>query len=369
MKKLMILALLVTGFALTSNAQEEKKKTVIELPQWVKNIKLSGYGMLQYQVQNPDDKTENSFNLRLMRLILDGKISDFAWRIQFQGSSNAGPGNPTVMLVDLFAEWQKYEFFRVKVGQFKRAFTFENPTHPITQGWYSYATVINSLSGFGDRSGEKASGGRDIGIQIQGDFLKNASGRNLFHYQIGIYNGEGINQKDRDNRKDVIGGIWFMPVKGVRIGAFGWTGSRGDMTWTDENGEERSGSISKNRYCLSAEYDKDEYTFRAEYIHSQGWGAVKVDSRTVDFSKGDKADGFYVFGIVPVIKSKLHAKARYNVYRPSKEWSTSKTMYEIGLNYFITKNIQINAEYALVNDRSLLKHNYNFADIQLDFKF
>ena len=353
----MILVLLVTGFALASNAQEEKKKTVIELPQWVKNIKLSGYGMLQYQVQNPDDKTENSFNLRLMRLIFDGKIGDFAWRVQMQGSSNAGPGNPTVMLVDLFAEWQKYEFFRVKAGQFKRAFTFENPTHPITQGWYSYATVINSLSGFGDRSGEKASGGRDIGIQIQGDFLKNASGRNLFHYQIGIYNGEGINQKDRDNRKD------------VRIGAFGWTGSRGDMTWTDENGEERSGSISKNRYCLSAEYDKDEYTFRAEYIHSQGWGAVKVDSRTVDFSKGDKADGFYVFGIVPVIKSKLHAKARYNVYRPSKEWSTSKTMYEIGLNYFITKNIQINAEYALVNDRSLLKHNYNFADIQLDFKF
>ena len=74
----MILVLLVTGFALTSNAQEEKKKTVIELPQWVKNIKLSGYGMLQYQVQNPDDKTENSFNLRLMRLILDGKIADLA---------------------------------------------------------------------------------------------------------------------------------------------------------------------------------------------------------------------------------------------------------------------------------------------------
>jgi predicted porin len=160
-----------------------------------------------------------------------------------------------------------------------------------------------------------------------------------------------------------------MPVKGVRIGAFGWTGSRGDMTWTDENGNECKGSVSKNRYALSAEYDKDEWTFRAEYIHSQGWGATKVDSRTVDFSKGDKADGFYVFGIVPVIKSKLHAKARYNLYRPTKEWSTSKTMYEVGLNYFITKNIQINAEYARVNDRTLGKHNYNFADIQLDFKF
>ena len=234
MKKLMILALLMTGFALTSNAQEnEKKKTVIELPQWVKNIKISGYGMLQYQADdkygsgldkdgNPVKNHENAFNLRLMRLIMDGKIGDFAWRVQMQGSSNAGPGNPTVMLVDLFAEWQKYEFFRVKAGQFKRAFTFENPTHPITQGWYSYATVINSLSGFGDRSGEKASGGRDIGLQIQGDFLKNAAGRNLLHYQIGVYNGEGINQKDKDNRKDIIGGIWVMPVEGVRIGAFGW---------------------------------------------------------------------------------------------------------------------------------------------------
>lgn len=370
MKKLMLLALLTTGFALTVNAQDsEKKKTVIELPQWVKDIKISGYGMLQYQAQNPDEKSENAFNLRLMRLIMDGKIGDFAWRAQVQGSSNAGPGNPTVMLVDLFAEWQKYDFFRVKAGQFKRAFTFENPTHPITQGWFSYAQIINSLSGFGDRSGEKSSSGRDIGLQIQGDFLKNAAGRNLLHYQIGVYNGEGINQKDKDNRKDIIGGIWFMPVKGVRIGAFGWTGSRGDMTWTDEQGNAHKESISKNRYCLSAEYDKDEWTFRAEYIHSQGWGATKVDSREVDFSKGDKADGFYAFGIVPVIKKKLHAKARYNMYRPTKEWSTSKTMYEIGLNYFIYKNIQTNAEYARVNDRSLGKHNYNFFDVQLDFRF
>ena len=370
MRKLMFLVLMTTGFALTVNAQDsEQKKKVIELPQWVKDIKISGYGMLQYQAQNPDEKSENAFNLRLMRLIMDGKIGDFAWRAQVQGSSNAGPGNPTVMLVDLYAEWQKYDFFRVKAGQFKRAFTFENPTHPITQGWYSYATVINSLSGFGDRSGEKSSGGRDIGLQIQGDFLKNAEGRNLLHYQIGVYNGEGINQKDKDNRKDIIGGIWVMPIKGVRIGAFGWVGSRGDMTWTDEQGNAHKGSISKNRYCLSAEYDKDEWTFRAEYIHSQGWGATKVDSREVDFSKGDKADGFYAFGIVPVIKKKLHAKARYNMYRPSKEWSTSKTMYEVGLNYFIHKNVQINAEYARVNDRTLAKHNYNFFDVQLDFRF
>jgi len=366
MKKLMALALM--AFALTVNAQEEKKKALIELPQWVKNIKISGYGMLQYQGEDKEGGTHNEFNLRLMRIMMDGKIGDFDWRAQIQGTSNAGPGNPTVMLVDLYTEWRKYDFFKVKVGQFKRAFTFENPTNPITQGWYAYANVINQLSGFGDRTGEKASGGRDIGLQIQGDFLKNASGRNLLHYQIGVYNGEGINQKDKDNRKDIIGGLWVMPIKGVRIGAFGWTGSRGDML-DPVTGEKRS--VEKNRYALSAEYDKDEWTFRAEYIHSQGWGAASAGNnvREIDYSKGDKADGFYIFGIVPVIKSKLHAKARYNTYRPQKEWGTSKTMYEIGANYFINKNLQINLEYARVNDRSLAKHNYNFVDVELDFRF
>jgi hypothetical protein len=372
MRKLLTLALM--AFVLTAQAQE---KTTVEVPGWVKNFKLSGYGMLQYQAEDKEGAEHNEFNLRLMRLIVDGKIGDFDFRAQMQGSSNVGPGNPTLMLVDLYAEWAKHKEFRVRAGQFKRAFTFENPTHPITQGWYSYAMVINNLSGFGDRTGEKASGGRDLGIQVQGDLFPNANGRRLLHYQVGVYNGEGINLKDKDNKKDIIGGLWVMPVQGVRIGAFGWTGTRGDMTWTEVDGGGNTvnckGSIRKNRYAFSAEYDKDEYTFRAEYLHSQGWGVSRdyegKDSRVVDFSRGDKADGWYVFGIVPVIKSKLHAKARYNAYRPEKLWSTSKTMYEVGVNYFFTKNLQLNAEYARVNDRSLAKHNYNFVDVELDFRF
>jgi predicted porin len=211
--------------------------------------------------------------------------------------------------------------------------------------------VINNLSGFGDRTGEKSSGGRDIGLQVQGDLFPNADGRRLLHYQVGVYNGEGINQKDKDNRKDIIGGLWVMPVSGVRIGAFGWTGSR-------------AGIGEKNRYALSAEYDKNEYTFRAEYLHSQGMGA--------NAALGDKADGWYAFGIVPVVKSKLHAKARYQCYRQAKEWNSSKTMYEVGMNYFFTKNLQLNLEYARVNDRSIAnpdKHNYNFVDAELDFRF
>ena len=263
-----------------------------------------------------------------------------------------------------------------------------------TQGWYSYANVINALSGFGDRTGEKSSGGRDIGIQFSGDLFPNAEGRRLLHYQIGVYNGEGVNSKDADNKKDIIGGLWVMPIAGLRIGAFGWTGTKGSMSTTYNYLSQVAGadpgvmelktsnatiiSARKNRYCLSAEYDKDEYTFRAEYLHSQGWGS--------NLNFGDKADGWYLFGIVPVIKSKLHAKARYQCYRQNKCWNSetieatdgsgktytfggAKTMYEVGVNYFFTKNLQMNFEYARVNDRSLAKPNYNFVDLELDFRF
>ena len=377
MKKLFWMMALMASMTMTANAetlpeveetQATQEKATVEVPAWVKNIKFSGYGMLQYQGQDKEGDHSNTFNLRLARFILDGKIGDFDWRAQIQGTNAKGPGEPTVQLVDLYAEWRKYPEFKIRAGQFKRAFTFENPTHPITQGWRGYADVINNLSGFGDRTGEKSSGGRDLGIQVAGDILPNASGRKLLHYQVGIYNGEGINMKDKDNKKDIIGGMWVMPIKGLRIGAFGWTGTRGEMatTYVDPILGRQTitlKSVRKNRYCLSAEYDKDEYTFRAEYIHNQGWGS--------NLEYGDKADGWYAFGIVPLIKGKLHAKARYQTYRVAKEWNSSVNQVECGLNYFFTKNLEMHVEYSHVNDRKLAegKHNYNLVDVELDFRF
>ena len=372
-RQTLLLALLASTMISVSAEELESKgtndeKATIEVPAWVKNIKFSGYGMLQYQGTDQEGAKSNSFNLRLARFILDGKIGDFDWRAQIQGTNAKGPGEPTVQLVDLYAEWRKYPEFKIRAGQFKRAFTYENPTHPITQGWRAYADVINNLSGFGDRTGEKSSGGRDIGIQFSGDLFPNANGRRLLHYQVGVYNGEGINTKDQDNRKDIIGGLWVMPIKGLRIGAFGWTGSRGGML-DPVTGVTRS--VEKNRYALSAEYSTGEYMFRGEYLHSQGWGSAKAANnvREIDYSKGDKADGWYVFGIVPVINSKLHAKARYQCYRSMKDWGSAKTSYEVGLNYFFTKNLEMHLEYARINDRSLTKHDYNMVDVELDFRF
>ncbi len=341
-KIFMTMALAV--LTLAANAQEKTTK-------WYDNLKFSGYGMVQYQASDQEDAENNGFNLRLVRLALEGRAhKDFYWKAQMQINGNTydpDKSKTDIRLVDLFGEWQKYEFFKVKAGQFKRPFTFENPMHPITQGFMSYSQNVTKLAGFSDRTGEQGSNGRDIGLQVQGDFLKNDNGRNLLHYQVGVFNGEGINQKDRDNRKDIIGGLWVVPVTGLRIGAFGWTGTRAAV------GE-------KNRYAFSGEYAKDDWTFRTEYIHSQGWNAT----HTID-----KADGIYALCIAPVQKNKFHVKARYDLYREAKEWGQSKTMYEVGADYVFTKNLQVNLEYARVNDRTAANHNYNMVDVELDFRF
>ena len=344
MKRIMTIALM-TVFTTTISAQEKK---TIELPAWIQNVKLSGYGMVQYQGHDKENAHENSFQLRLVRLALEGRIQqDWYWKLQMQINGNTSSLNASPRVVDVFAEWQKYKYFMVKAGQFKRPFTFENPMHPITQGFMSYSQPISKLAGFSDRTGEQSSNGRDIGLQIQGDFLKNKDGRNLLHYQIGVFNGEGMNQKDRDNRKDIIGGLWVMPIQGLRIGAFGWTGSRASVG-------------AKNRYALSAEYAKDDWTVRSEYVHSQGYAENR--------DKGDKADGWYALAIAPIIKNKMHVKARYDCYRDQKTWDSSKTFYEIGADYLFSKNVQLNIEYARVNERAT-HSNYNLVDVELDFRF
>lgn len=385
MKKIASLAL--AALALTSaSAQENTPKLSV-----LSDIKFSGYVMSQYQYSDQDSKESNSFNIRMVRMALEGRLmKDFYWKVQLQVNGNTSDLGSSPRMVDAFAEWQKYEAFKIKAGQFKRPFTFENPMHPITQGFMGYSQNVSKLAGFSDRTGEHASNGRDIGVQIQGDLIKNAAGRNLLHYQVGVFNGQGTNHKDVDQRKDVIGGIWVSPVKGLRIGAFGWTGSsarKGTWNVTDANhnvvkNEDGSvktqrgvRSLSKNRYAFSAEYAANDWTVRSEYIHSQGYGFTKSLTSgketdcNVNYAAGDQADGFYALMIAPVISKKLYAKARYDLYRPRAEWGTSRTQYEIGANYWIGKSIMIGAEYARINDRSLAKPDYNMIDVEFDVKF
>lgn len=362
MKRLFATAALATMTALAASAQEKKV-----------TVNFSGYIMTQYQATLKEDANSNSFNIRLGRASVQGRaFDDFEYKVQVQINGNTSTLGNSPRLVDAFVEWQKHKEAKVKVGQFKRPFTFENPMHPIDQGFMGYSQNINKLAGFSDRSGEQACNGRDIGLQLQGDFLPAADGHDLIHYQVGLFNGQGINTKDVDNRKDVIGGLWVAPIKGLRIGAFGWAGSKARTDATTG----KTVSLSQYRYAFGAEYNAGDWQLRSEYIHSTGYAFKKTyqnsgdeKDATVNTSLGNKADGVYALAIAPIVKGKLRFKARYDMYRQSAEWGTMKTQYEAGLNWLVNKNVTLLSEYAFVNDRTSAKHNYSMVDVELCVKF
>ena len=332
----------------------------------------------------------------MARLSLEGRVlTDFYWKAQVQFNGNTATLGTSPRVVDVFAEWQKYKPFRLKLGQFKRPFTFENPMHPIDQGFMSFGQSVLKLSGFSDRTGEAASNGRDIGLQIQGDLFPNSNERPLLHYQVGVFNGQGINMRDADQRKDVIGGLWVMPIKGMRLGAFGWTGSYtrvGNYTLVDPDTHEPildgagqkqvvkgKQTVEKRRFAVSGEYVTKGWTFRSEYIYSKGYGFKTVHNTKADlqdaninYEAGDKAYGFYGLVIAPVADfngKKLHVKARFDQYCPNGKRSTAKTFYELGIDCELSRMLKLSAEYALVNDKALKKTNYNLIDFQLGLRF
>ena len=117
-------------------AAQEKKEAKLNV---LSDIKFSGYVMSQFQYSDQENKESNTFNIRMVRMSLEGRLmTDFYWKVQLQANGNTSDLGSSPRMVDAFAEWQKYDAFKIKAGQFKRPFTFENPMHPFTQGFMSY---------------------------------------------------------------------------------------------------------------------------------------------------------------------------------------------------------------------------------------
>lgn len=311
--------------------------------------KFGGYIIGSYKYDSGSDTKGDGFGLRLIRLYVDGTVlKDFKYRLQLEVN-----GTPHVK--DAFIEWQHWDALRIKAGQFKRAFTFENPYNPWDVGMGDYSLLTKKLAGMGDRCGEKSMGGRDLGLQLQGDLFKSShDGHYQLHYQAAVYNGQGINLKDADRKKDFIGTIQWSPIKGLYIGAFGWKG-----TWTDGGI-----TVDRDRYAFGASYEgTNGWSARAEYARSRGYKVSDYqDARTL---KADKvgmnhADAWYATVGMPVWRW-IKVYAKYDAYRDYATNSTMHTMYSLSANLQPHKNLMLQLQYNFNNDRTraLGQHNYH----------
>ncbi len=300
--------------------------------------KFGGYFIGKYAYSDQDGaKGGAGFSQRLIRLYVDGTIlTDFKYRIQMQVN------NSTFHMKDYFVEWSHWKELAVKVGQYKRAFLFENPYNPWDVGAGDYSQISNCIAGISDKDGNVGNGGRDQGLQVQGDlFPAKSDGHRFLHYQLQVMNGQGINTGDKNGHKDFIGSLQFQPIKDLFIGIFGWTGD-----YVDNTGVE----IDRNRWAASVKYEHNDWTVRAEYAHAQGILA--------NYQGNGKADGWYATVGVPCTPW-LKVYGKYDAYRADKTWGSTKTIYSIIPNIQIHKNLMMQVQYNHVHNRNLVHKDYN----------
>lgn len=334
MKRIIIIASSLL-LCLQAFAQEkDSPKFGINQTGFVSVPKVGGYIIGGYKYSDLDGANGGpGFNCRLIRLYVDGSIfNDFKYRIQFQ--ANGGPH-----IKDFYIEWARWKGFSVKVGQFKRAFTFENPMNPWDVGVGDFSLLVQKFAGMGDRLGEANMGGRDLGVQIQGDlFPIGSSQHRLVHYQLGVFNGQGINQADANQAKDIIGTIQFQPIKGLYLGVFGWMGN-----WNNGTVD-----LKRERICAGLKFDRNNWSVRAEYATALA-GEVE---------QSGAADAFYVTVGVPVLDW-LKIYAKWDEYRAQGNPGSSHDLISACVNFRLHKNLNFQVEYRYHNNKLLPKPQYN----------
>lgn len=311
-------------------AKEGKKKW--KIADYVTVPKFGGYIVGTYKYNSQEGKNGgDGFGLRYLRLYLDGTVlKDFKYRVQMNVSGEPGSKNGA-RVIDAFISWQKWAPLGIKLGEYKRCFTFENPMNPwdITSGDYTQLTKHFTGMGGDLYQGAANSGGRDLGVQIYGDAFKVGKTQHyLLHYQAGIYNGQGINTSDKDKEKDYIATVQLQPLKGLYVGVFGWSGSFFDGAQSNYFKRWAAGVSYEGLFSARAEYARNIYADGAD-----------------THGLGQKSDAWYIRMGIPTWRW-LRVNLGYDAYRKDMStWTSLNSIYSLGLQARPHKNLQFQLQW------------------------
>lgn len=173
--------------------------------------KISGYVQTGYEWSD----NSSTFFIKRVRLNLAGAIAPkLDYRVQIEFASPK--------IVDAYLCYKPFDELNVQLGEYKLPFSIENTDYvPLRYEFIEYPLSLRKLMGFNDLCGLSATG-RDMGAQLFGGFFK-LDGYSILNYNFGVFNGEGLNVKDKNKSKDIVARLTVKPVAGLQFaGSYYW---------------------------------------------------------------------------------------------------------------------------------------------------
>jgi len=360
MKRLLLIACLFIVYLTLYAAEEEQKDEKplgTTLSVLLNRVKLSGYGQVGYTYNSNDGGQKkstptNTFDLKRIMFVAEAEVFN-NMTMFFMYDFGAGKTH------EIWGEYKFCEELKLRGGQFKVPFSLENVMSPAVLEIISGTQSINYLSGIPPVDvAYGGNGGRDLGIMIHGKLLPYQSHR-LLSYQLGVFNGQGINISDRNNKKDIAAWLMVHPLKEVSVGGSVYLGkgnARQDSPFGDFLYRE---NYKRNRWGISAEINTAPLYVRTEYLQGK-------DGKT-------KSEGYYAllnYHIFP----KFDLIASYDYFAPNKDAKevydipTKQTNYIVGTQWNFYRRCRLQVQYVY-QDKSKGWKNSNLIMTQFQVGF
>ena len=247
---LLVLAAVCIGTAAQAQTTGEKIKEFAD-----KHMRLSGYLQGGFSW---DSDAGSTFYIRRARVSLSGDFAKekFDYRLQVDMA-----GSPKIC--DLYVRYKPMNEINAQIGQFKLPFSLENELYgPTKFEFIEYSYLTTYLARNNNRYDGIAATGRDMGLQLYGGFIER-DGYSIINYNVGVFNGAGINSKDNNKSKDFIARLIVKPIKGLSIS--------GSYMYSEVN-HGGNAYMKTPRWSVGAIYDVRHWIARAEFAQANFGG-------------------------------------------------------------------------------------------------
>lgn len=303
--------------------KKEVEPTLATLSNLADRIKLHGYAQAGYTYQRNSEFHSNTFDIKRTLLWANAQITD-RWAFLFMHDFNS-------QVQEFYTDYRvtKNKALFVRFGQFKNAYSLENPLSPtIMETIDVYSEGVTYLSGCGSDPLYGVQYGRDLGLSLFGDFAQDR-----LHYELQVMNGQGINRKDKNNSKDVIGRLEFRPTKGLNIVA----------SWQLGRGHAVEKSIYNPEINIDQNYDRDRYSFGADYRSQR----FNIHGEFLEGKDKDvKSQGGYVTGSVALLPGKFDLIGSYDYFNFNKDRDMDQHKGVFGFQWWYYPKCRLQLQYV-----------------------